>query len=89
MLLQSQRGEVHLLPALPAVWATGSVRGLRARGGYTVDMRWKDGKLESAVITADRGGTVRVRYGQSTAERAVTGGQSVTVTAGVAGLLVR
>ena len=89
MLLQSQRGEVHLLPALPAAWATGRVRGLRARGGYTVDVRWKDGKLDSAVIKADRAGTLRVRYGRSTAEHAVAGGQSVTVTAGPSGLVVQ
>jgi alpha-L-fucosidase 2 len=89
MLLQSQRGEVHLLPALPAAWASGSVRGLRARGGYTVDIRWKDGKLESAAITADRGGKVRVRYGQSTAEHAVTAGQRLTLSAGPSGLAVK
>jgi alpha-L-fucosidase 2 len=89
MLLQSQRGEVHLLPALPAAWASGSVRGLRARGGYTVDIRWKDGRLESSVITADRSGRVRVRYGQSTAEHPVTAGQPLTLSSGASGLVAQ
>jgi alpha-L-fucosidase 2 len=89
MLLQSQRGEIHLLPALPSAWATGSVRGLRARVGYTVDIVWKDGKLGSAIITADRVGTVRVRYGQAAVERLVRGGQTITVTPGPSGLTAR
>ena len=89
MLVQSQRGDIHLLPALPSAWATGSVRGLRARGGYTVDARWRDGKLESAIITPDRSGTVKVRYGRQTTERAVTGTQPLTVTAGPSGLVIR
>ena len=89
MLLQSHRGEVHLLPALPAAWATGSVRGLRARGGYTVDMRWREGKLESAVISADRSGKVRVRYGQSTADHPVTAGQPLRLLAGASGVTIR
>jgi len=75
MLLQSQRGEIHLLPALPAAWKTGTARGLRARGGFTVDQTWKDGKLVEAIVRADRDGTVRVRYGQSTRELTVKAGQ--------------
>jgi alpha-L-fucosidase 2 len=89
MLVQSQRGEIHLLPALPSAWAAGTVRGLRARGGYTVDMRWQGGKIESASVRADRGGKVRVRYGQMVAERAVAGGETITVTAGQSGLLLK
>ena len=89
MLLQSQRGEIHLLPALPSAWASGSVSGLRARGGYTVDVRWKNGTLESAVIKADRGGMVRVRYGQSTAEYPVTARRPLTLAAGTSGLVVQ
>jgi alpha-L-fucosidase 2 len=77
VLLQSQRGEIHLLPALPAAWKTGTVQGLRARGGYTVDQTWKGGKLVEAIVRADRDGTVRVRYGQSTKELTVKAGQKV------------
>jgi alpha-L-fucosidase 2 len=77
MLLQSQRGEIHLLPALPAAWTAGSVRGLRARGGFTVDETWKDGKLVDAVVRADHDGTVRVRYGQAVRELMVKAGKAV------------
>lgn len=52
MLLQSHLGEIELLPALPAQWPEGSVKGLVARGDYTVDMHWKDGLLEQATIHA-------------------------------------
>jgi alpha-L-fucosidase 2 len=62
MLLQSQNGEIYLLPALPDAWGSGYIRGLRARGGFTVDQKWKDGKLVEAVIHPDFDGEVIVRY---------------------------
>lgn len=61
MLLQSQNGEVHFLPALPRAWAKGSVKGLRARGDLTIDMVWEDSQLQSAVIAAGRDGNVVLR----------------------------
>jgi alpha-L-fucosidase 2 len=62
MLLQSQGGEIHLLPALPAAWPDGSIRGLRARGGFQVEIDWHQGVLRSATISSDRGGGIAVRY---------------------------
>jgi alpha-L-fucosidase 2 len=66
MLLQNHAGEIELLPALPASWPTGEVRGLRARGGAIVDIRWSDGRLASATVTSMRGGPFVVRYGERT-----------------------
>ena len=67
MLLQSRYrargGELDLLPALPDAWATGSYRGLRGRGGYTVDLQWQKGELLAATIHCERAGPLLVRSG--------------------------
>ena len=61
MLLQSHNDELHLLPALPQAWSVGHIKGLRARGGYEVDISWQDGKLSEAEIRTTVGGSCRVR----------------------------
>ncbi|MFB6725774.1 glycoside hydrolase N-terminal domain-containing protein [Kribbella sp. NPDC056345] len=60
MLLQSHYNELHLLPALPAAWPTGSVAGLRGRGGYTVGASWNSSRTD-LTVTPDRPGTIRIR----------------------------
>jgi len=66
MLIQSQEGEINLLPALPGVWPAGSAKGLRARGGFEVDATWADGRLTSATIRSTTGTKVQIRSGQKT-----------------------
>jgi alpha-L-fucosidase 2 len=80
-LLQSHAGEISLLPALPPSWSTGSVSGLRARGGFEVAMQWKDGKLQSATIHNAAPATFKVRCGAKTAEVTIKAGQTVRLNA--------
>ena len=81
MLLQSQNGEIELLPALPTAWPDGSVTGLCARGQFVVDIRWKDGKLTSATIKSTGGESCRVRYGDKVIELKVPKDGAVTLDA--------
>jgi alpha-L-fucosidase 2 len=61
MLVQSHTGEIELLPALPRAWPSGSVRGLRARGGCTVDMEWKDGRVTNYRLSSAQPRELKVR----------------------------
>ena len=79
-LIQSHAGEISLLPALPAGWAEkGEVSGLRARGGYEVDMKWDKGRLVSAGITNPKGGVCNVRYNGRVVKVKVPTGQPALI----------
>ena len=86
MLLHSHNGELHLLPALPAAWPQGRVKGLRGRGGHTVGAAWSEGQADEFLLTPDRDGTVKVRgemfTGRYKVVDATRGGQVRTKKAG-------
>ncbi|MBO4565395.1 MAG: glycoside hydrolase N-terminal domain-containing protein [Bacteroidaceae bacterium] len=76
MLMQSSENTITLLPALPDEWATGEVRGICARGGFEIDMRWQQGKIVSLTIRSKKGGTTTVSYnGTSQTVKLKAGGQ--------------
>lgn len=78
MLMQSHLGEIHLLPALPSAWPTGSVSGLRARGGFDVDIAWRDGRLTEARIVSRLGRLCRLRIAGTLAVHSDSGTVAVT-----------
>lgn len=75
MLLQSHAGVVDILPALPKAWATGAVRGLRARGGLELDFSWKDGDVTDLTVSADHDCTFTLRVNGTTEECTLQSGQ--------------
>ncbi|HUG54827.1 MAG TPA: glycoside hydrolase N-terminal domain-containing protein, partial [Vicinamibacteria bacterium] len=74
MLLQSHAGEIHLLPALPAAWAEGAFRGLRARGAVEVDLEWSAGRAVTAALRPSVDGTHRLRPPAGQAVASIAGG---------------
>jgi alpha-L-fucosidase 2 len=82
MLVQSHADQIELLPAIPDDWATGSVKGLRARGGFEVDMSWEDGRLTAAVIHSTSGQPCRVVYGDKSWDLETTAGKPYQLEVG-------
>ncbi len=80
MLLQSHTGEIELLPALPRAWPKGQVKGLRARGGFEVDIAWADGKLAHAEVRGMTGQKCVVRYGDKTKTLSLKPGEKHAVS---------
>jgi alpha-L-fucosidase 2 len=81
MLLQSHLGEIHLLPALPDKWHSGEIKGLKARGGFTVGEKWEKGKLITATILPEITGEVKIRYGNKVISRKVLKGKVLRINA--------
>jgi len=80
MLLQSHAGRIKLLPALPAAWPAGSVRGLCARGGFVVDIQWRERELISARVRSQVGGEAILQYGDRTMQLTVHPGEERRIT---------
>ncbi|SFR26129.1 alpha-L-fucosidase 2 [Lentzea waywayandensis] len=79
MLLYARPGVIELLPALPSAWKTGSVTGIGARGGFSVDLAWKDGKVTSVTVRSVGGTETEVRFGTWKKRISLRKGQSVTL----------
>ncbi len=81
MLMQSHSGAIDLLPALPAVWPAGEVKGLRARGSVEIDLRWENGKAVAAMIRPDFSGEYQLRVPAGQKIRSIASGSEVPLRA--------
>ncbi len=79
MLMASEPGRIHLLPALPAAWPEGQVTGLLARGGFEVDITWKNGNVTGALLRSKLGGPCQVVYGGKTVDLETEAGKTYTL----------
>jgi alpha-L-fucosidase 2 len=77
--LQSHGGEIQLLPALPEAWPTGSVKGLRARGGFEIDIEWKDRELSAATLRSVKGTVCKVRYREKVVQLKLKPGGTIRI----------
>ena len=86
MLIQSHMKDengnfiINLLPAIPSEWSAGSVKGLRTRGGFVVDMDWEEGKIKSVVIKSEKGGNCKVRFQNNLVDLTLNAGESKRLT---------
>jgi len=80
MLMDSHGDRIDLLPALPKAWPTGNVTGLRARGRCTVDLHWRDGRLEHAILRPELGGARKIRLGSAERNLTLQAGKPVRLT---------
>lgn len=79
MLIQSDDSTIELLPALPDAWQSGEVKGLCARGGFVVDIKWKDGKVAQATVTGKENATITVKYNGTSKVLKLRAGKSKTI----------
>jgi len=77
MIVQSHQGCIHLLPALPAQWKDGSIKGLCARGGFEIDMQWKNGRVENLTVASKLGNVLRIKYNGQIVERPTKKGEII------------
>lgn len=78
MLMQSYNGEIRILPALPSAWNSGSIRGMKAEGDFTVDIEWKDAKVNFVRIVANQGGLLKLRCNGVVEKRETYPGEVIT-----------
>ena len=79
MLLQSHMGFIHILPALPDAWEEGDFKGVRAKGGFEIDLKWKDGKPVEITVKSEQGEKCNLRYGSETLSFKTKKGKSYKV----------
>ncbi|MFT7162662.1 MAG: alpha-L-fucosidase 2 [Bacteroidia bacterium] len=83
MLLQSHTDAIHVLPALPDNWPKGKITGLKARGGFEIDIEWSDGKLTNVIVKSKLGGAVKLKYDKRIVEMNMAAGEKIVLDQGL------